>query len=95
MSNIKKYQDFQERFDEFENQEELEAGAQIQTEHKPTYDLTLSKLISPELAKYIFENEYFIQILVNNNLVSPILKIVNISVDHNLNYNIRVSLGEL
>ena len=36
---IDKYQDFQDRFDEFENQEELEDGAQIQTEHKPTYDL--------------------------------------------------------
>jgi len=47
MSNIKKYQDFEERFDEFENQEELESGAEIQSEHKPTYDL---------IKKYFDEN---------------------------------------
>ena len=45
--SIKKYQDFKERFDEFENQEDLEIGTQIQSEHKPTYDL---------IKKYFDEN---------------------------------------
>jgi hypothetical protein len=39
MSKIEKYSDFIDRFDNHENVDELEAGAQIQSEHEPTYNL--------------------------------------------------------
>ena len=60
--------------------------------NKATYDLTLSKIISPELAKFVFENGYYVQILISENLTSPILKIISISSDHNLSYNIKMRL---
>ena len=69
-------------------------GKQVLSIGIVSYDLTLNKLVSPESIKYIFENEYYVQILVNDNLVSPVLKIINISVDHNLSYNIRIRLEE-
>ena len=62
--------------------------------NKASYDLKISKMISPELVKFIFENEYYVQILVNDNLVSSPLKIININMDHNMSYNIRIRLEE-
>ena len=69
-------------------------GNRVLSVNKASYNLTTSKMISSELAKFIFENEYFVQILMSD-LVSPILKIINISVDHNLLYKINIRLEEL
>ena len=69
-------------------------GNRVLSVNKASYDLKISKRISLELAKFVFENQYYVQILVNDNLVSPILKILNINVDHNMNYNIRIRLEE-
>ena len=69
-------------------------GNRVLSVNKASYDLKVSKMISPELVKFIFENEYFVQILISD-LVSPILKIINISVDHNMNYRIIMKLEEL
>ena len=69
-------------------------GNRVLSVNKANYNLTTSKMISPKLAKFIFENEYFVQILMSN-LVSSILKIISISVDHNMNYRIIIKLEEL
>ena len=69
-------------------------GNRVLSVNKATYDLKVSKMISPELVKFIFENEYFIQILVNDSLMSHVLKIKSLSMDHNMSYNIRIRLEE-